>query len=243
MRVLLLLCVSMVLLTGCRKKSSPEFFKLEADQSILVSRDGDEAWVSAEMNTILAGLQAIPEDALEKPRATALVQKITAEQARVESERVKIPPKAAPQPNPFAATPTEPTPPPPEEPEETPPAADQPDAGEPTQPWSGMEEKVFVARFGRCFAAPTKATLPDGRSATSYALNASPDCQKQHGVPSAVISFLFTDKGLWGKATETTQIRDAGTILLPPPPAPPVPPAPPPIITTPGAPLPEGYGQ
>ena len=242
MRVLLLLCLLVApLLSGC-KKSSPEFYKLESNQATLVAREGDDAWGSPEMDAIAAGLSAVPDDALEKPRAQALAAKIAAEKARVEAERVPAVKVAAP--DPFAGRfpppqAVEATPPPPEEPAE---AAAPSDGGEgPTQPWPGMDEKSFVARFGACFGAGPAAALPDGKPASAYVLSGKPDCQKQFGVPNGVVSYLFTEKGLWGKATETTQVRDAGTILLPQPPAPPVPAPPPPILTTPGAPLPEGY--
>lgn len=239
MRVLLLLCVlEALLLSGCRKKTSPEFYQLESQQSVLISREGDDAYVSAEMATVIAGLQAIPEDALEKPRAAELVVKLTAEQARVNAERVpfvrpppseKSPPPLPPEPGTQAA---------PEEP-----AADQADAGPPpvVQPWPGMEEKVFLERYATCFTAGAKTTLPDGKPATQYALNPSTDCQKKYGAKDTRLSYLFTGKGLWGKASETTSVVDAGTLLIPGTPPPPPPPPGPPILTTPGAPVPEGY--
>lgn len=248
MRVLLLLCLLLpgLLLTGCRKKSSKEFYKLEADQSILVAREGDEAYLTPEMDAVLAGLQAIPDDALEKEKATNLAAKLTAEQARVKAEKAALaaPPRPPPS-DPFAGRTTEPTPvePAPPGPEDLGDAGEPVDAGEPTQPWSGMEEKDFVQRFGSCFSAAPKATLPDGREATAYVLSANPKCQKQFGLPDTTVRYLFTERGLWGKATETVQVRDAGVFQLPVPPQPPPPPAPPPIITTPGQPQPEGYDK
>lgn len=244
MRVLLLLCaLEALLLSGCRKKTSPEFYQLESQHSVLVSREGDDAYGSDEMAAVISGLQAIPEDAVEKPRAAELATRLLALQARVKAEReLAAKPRPAPV-DPFAGR--EPSPPPaptPVEPEPEP-QADQPDAGPPpvVQPWPGMDEKVFVERYGKCFAAGAKATLPDGQPATSYALNPSAACQKQFGGTDSRVSYLFTPKGLWGKATETTSVVDAGTVLIPGPPQPPPPPRGPDIITTPGAPLPEGY--
>jgi hypothetical protein len=239
MRVLLLLCVSTALLmSGCRKKSNPEFYKLEADQSILVARDGDDAWVSPEMDVVLRGLQAIPEDSVEGPRAAALAAKVATEQARVKAEQAPKP-AAAPPPDPFAGRVAEPAPAP------APPAeggaTGEVDAGEITLPFPGMDEKAFVARFGSCFSAGKPVPLPDGKVASSYVIGSSAACQKQFGSATGVAMYLFTEKGLWGKATETTQIIDAGMITLPAPPAPPQPAPPPPILTTPGAPQPEGY--
>jgi hypothetical protein len=68
-------------------------------------------------------------------------------------------------------------------------------------------------------------------------------CQKQFGMPDTEVRYLFTERGLWGKATETIQTRDAGLIVLPVPPQPPPPAPPPPIITVPGQPQPEGYDK
>ena len=186
--LLLLLCVLQgLLMSSCRKKTSPEFYKLEAAHSILVAREGDDAFVSDEMTVILSGLQAIPEDALERPRATALAAQISAERSRVAAEKIKPPPPAPV--DPFAGRPSalepvkvEPT---------TAGTEEQSDAGAPgeeaTQPWSGMAEKLFVARFGTCFGAPVPATLPDGKPATSYMLTSKADCQKQHGDRKSVV--------------------------------------------------------
>jgi hypothetical protein len=246
MRVSLLLCVllSTLVLTGCRKKTSKEFYKLESEQSILVSRDGDDAYLSAEMDAVLAGLQAIPEDALEKDKANNLVAKLNAERDRVKAEKAALAKPTPPPEDPFAGRTPTPTETPTPAPEETAPAEEVSDAGEPevTQPVSGMDEKVFVQKFGSCFSAAPEATLPDGRKAHAYELNAKDaKCQKQFGQPDTTVRYLFTDRGLWGKATETLQVRDAGLIVLPVPPQPPPPAPAPPIITTPGAPQPEGY--
>ncbi len=227
-----------LVLLGCRKKSSPEFFKLESEQSILVARDGDDAWLSPQMDAVLSGLQAISDEAIEKPRAQALASKIVAEQARLKAEQARPPPPAPV--DPFAGR-LPSAPPPPENPE----TAELIDAGELSdQPWPGMLEQAFVARFGVCFSPGPKATLPDGQAASAYVLSASPACQKQFGAADARVSYLFTDKGLWGKATETVVIRDAGAMVLPVRPAPPPPPPsskPPASISIPGAPAPEGY--
>ena len=243
MRVLLFLCVlEALVLSGCRKKTSPEFYKLDSQQSVLLSSDGDDAYLSAEMASIISGLQAIPDDAVEKDKATALATRLAAEQTRVKAERAVA---AAPKPepvNPFANRESSLT-------AESPPAAAEvvpdaeEDAGPPpvVQPWPGMDEKTFLERYGKCFTAGDKTSLPDGKPATAYLLNGSAECQKQYGAPGTRFSYLFTAKGLWGKASETTSVVDAGTLLVPGPPAAPAPLPGPPIITTPGAPLPDGY--
>lgn len=244
MRVHLVLWLVPTLLLSACKKSSPEFYKLESQQSLLVAREGDDAWVNPEMDAIVQSLQAIPENAIEQPRAAALIAKVAAEQARVRAERAKPPPP--PPVDPFADRYPAPSPErvaPPQAPTESAEDPSAQDAGStPTQPWPGVDEKTFVAVFGNCFSAGPKATLPDGKPASSYVLATSPDCQKQHGgAKGAVTSYLFTEKGLWGRATQTTEVRDAGTIVIPGPPAPPAPPEPAPIMLMPGAPVPEGY--
>jgi hypothetical protein len=241
MKHLLLLCVlAGLLLSGCRKKTSPEFYKLEADQSILISRDGDDAYASPEMAAIINGLQAIPENMVERPRALELAAKLTAEQSRVASERAAAgkekPPEAVK--DPYAGRlqrdkVVEVAAPPPD---------DADDAGEP-MPYFGMDEATFGSLFGRCFAQGPTMRIADGGAATSQVLGPNPECQKRHGTPGSVTSYLFVDGGVWGKHVETTTVVDAGP---PPPPPPPPPPAAPPdagepILTIPGAPLPEGF--
>lgn len=236
MRFLPLLCVLtfLALLSGCRKKSSPEFFKLEADQSILLAREGDDAYVSPEMTAIISGLQTIPDDTLEKPRAVELAAKLTNEQARVTAERV-VKPKPPPV-DPFAGRLNRAAP------VEVPPAVVEVDAGPPSEPWTGMDEATFTSLFGKCFSGGPKSQLANGTPATSQVLGPSVECQKRLGTPGGVTSYLFVDGGVWGKIVETTTVIDAGRAeeSTPPPPPPPRD-AGEPILTIPGAPLPEGY--
>lgn len=236
--LVLLLCVVGLLGSGCRKKSSREYYKLEADQSILVSQDGDDAWVSPEMTAIVSGLQAIPEDTLEKPKAVALLATIAAEQARVTAERVE-PPKG-PAVDPFegrvgstgTATATAVVEPLPEPPETANDAGVMPD---PTQPWARMDEKFFVARFGKCFSPGPSMPTSAGGMATSQVLSSTAECQKRFGSAGAVTSFLFTDKGLTEKITESTVVLDGGSVTIPGR-QPPTPDPGPPVLTIPGAP-------
>jgi hypothetical protein len=95
MRFLLIGVVLVASLSGCRKKSNPAFYQLESEQSVLLARDGDDAFASPELAAVLTKLEAFPEDALEKPRAEALVVKLKAGQARVKAERAPKPRPAA----------------------------------------------------------------------------------------------------------------------------------------------------
>lgn len=237
---LLLLCaLTFLLVSGCKKKSSPEFYRLESDQSILVSRDGDDAWVSPEMAAIVTGLEGIAENAIEKPRALNLIAKIDAEKSRVLAERTEAP-RPPPTANPFAGRQFgEPSP----QSEPLPDApADSVDGGlAEVEPWNGMPEPLFVTRYGTCFSPGKPGVLADGGATSTQVVSSSADCQKRFGGGAgSVTTFVFTARGLTEKITETTQQLDAGTLTIPGKPAPPPADPGPPVLTIPGAPVPEG---
>lgn len=231
---IVLLCL-LLALSGCRKKTSAEFYKLESNQSILIAQDGDDAYVSDEMAAIIAGLDAVPEDTIEKPRATALATSLRAEQARVALEKAPKP-KEPPPPDPFAGrfqqTPTA-TP----EPEAEVPGSVTTDAGG-LELVAGMDEKTFVGLFGKCFAPGPASKISDGGAATTQVVGSSEACVKKHGTPGAVTSYLFTREGYWGKSEQRMVVVDAGMVFVPPPPPTTVRE---PVLLMPGAPLPEGY--
>lgn len=238
MRICLLVCV--VLLAGCRKKSSPEFYKLEGAQSTLVAQEGDDAYVSPEMATLIAQLNAVPEDVIEKPRAIELAARLSGEKARVTAERVEKP--KPPEVDPFEGRTTD------VEPEQTPPpvvveeevAVVDAGPGDPGEPSAGMDEATFDKLFGKCFSKGPNATVGKGLAATTKVLVSSPDCQKRLGTPGSKTSYLFVDGGVWGTAVERVEVTvtvDAGQAPPPPPP----PDAGEPILTFPGAPMPSGY--
>ena len=234
-----LCCLALTLsMTGCRPKTYQPFYALEADQSTLISREGDDAYVSPALEPILAGLDAVPENAREKARALELAARLRAEQSRVRLERV--PKEKVAQGDPFegrlAPQPLKAAPPP----EPAPVAAGPVDAG-PPEPFAGMSEKDFVAKFGRCFAAGAPSTGDDGGAATTQVVIDDAACQKRFGQPGVKTSFVFTAAGLWGTRTQT-QTR----VETPEAPKP----APVPVaaadagervLLVPGAPIPEGY--
>lgn len=212
-----------LLLSGCRKKSAREYYRLESDYQVLVSRDGDAAYDEPELATIVDGLNAIPTDALERPKAEALLATIAAETLRVHKDK----------PAPTAATPTtgnadalyqglqqqrqdnarraaaE---------AQAAAEAAAADAGVTyTEPVNGMSEAAFIKAFGTCFTRGAPLTLPDGTKTTTQQALSSPACQKWGGA-----TWLFDGNGLLGKLVENkipaTRVEfDAGT----PPPAPP----------------------
>lgn len=243
MRAALITCLLLSLtLSGCKKKSSAEFYRLESEHSVLLTREGDEAYASDEMDVVLAGLRAIPEDTLEKPRADALVATITTEQARVKAARPTAAVNAPDDVNARfeaikAARVVETI------------QANEADAGAqdagPVEPTKGMSEADFLKAFGVCFTRGEPFALADGGTATTQLVRDDAKCQAQHGTPGATTRWLFVSGGLFAKLVETssaksstsTTVIDAGTPKPPPAPQP----EPEPALAIPGAPVAPRY--
>lgn len=242
-RFALALCLVLSLLS-CRKKTSAEFYRVDGEIQVLVAKEGDDAWVSAEMQALEQQLQAIPADVVEAPKVQALLAKLQAERGRVKAERDAEQAErdtanaaAAAANAPAAAEPTEPDP---AQPTGDGDDANAADAGPPADPVPtlGMPEADFLARFGACVTAGPAVAVPGGLKGASQVVSADAQCQKRLGEAGVKTSFVFVDGKLHGKQTETpgtVQLVDAGS----PPPKPP-PPAPPPTFHMMGAPLPEG---
>lgn len=237
--VVVLLCLAAAL-PGCRKKSAPQFYQLESTWSIMVARDGDDAYQDPVMDQVVTGLEQIPPDAIEGPKASELLAKIAGERARLAAEKAAAekleaaaateraslpslfePPAAAPAADPAAAR-----------------AAV--DAG-PPRPFSGMTREAFQKAWGDCTEAAGELEVPGLGAMTGFAVQDRYACRQRLGVPEdARHVFLFKDGKLKVERTEKVQ-----------PPAPPKPAAPPPsegtpdggdrIMYVPGAPLPPGY--
>ncbi len=86
MRSMLLLCC-LATMSSCKPKSYPRYYELEAEQSVLIAQEGDEAYVAPKMASILAELDAVPDNAREKAKARALVATLSEAQSRVKRER------------------------------------------------------------------------------------------------------------------------------------------------------------
>ena len=220
--VALSLCL---LLSGCRKKTAPEFYRLDGDYSVLVSREGDDAYGSPELATIIAGLQAIPSDAVERPRADALLAKIDAEARRVKQERAETTiaavPKATVSPDTVYAGLQQ------QRAEEAAATAAAQDAGAAVlAPFKAMTEAAFVKAFGACFQKGDTVTLPEGGEAASQRPLDTTACEQRWGTAL----WVFGAQGLIGQlvqnkassASTETKVVDAGR---------PAPPAPPPETT------------
>ncbi len=208
-----------LLLSGCRKKSAREYYRLESDYSVLVSRDGDAAYDEPELATIVDGLNAIPTDALERPKAEALLATIAAETLRAHKDRPAPPPVAAPTGNAdalFAGLQQQ------RQDQAAAVAAALDASVKYTEPVKGMSEADFVKAFGDCFEKGENTTLPDGVLASSQRVKDLTMCQTKWG--NAL--WVFGAQGLIGKLVNTaaasssteTRVVDAGK---PAPPAPP----------------------
>jgi hypothetical protein len=227
-------------LSGCRKKTAPEFYELEASHSILVARDGDEAYTSEEMDRVLEGLKKIPQDTVEGPRAAALIATINAERQRVEREARE---HAA-----ALAAAERPSLPPPEStslfaPSPKGPAADTEgqDAGPPTPtaPWGGMTVAEFQKLFGSCFMAGPPKTIPGHPEGVSFKVNDDPACRAKFGSTDSNTStfFVFVKDALVGQTSEQKTTIPGKA----PPPGPPIYLDGGSFLAIPGAPVPEGY--
>lgn len=211
MRGVFLPCLALMIASGCQKQSAPEFYKLESQATILIDGEGDDAWLSAQMEELAAGLQKIPPDAIEGPRAAALLARINAERGRLLALRAKpreVSAVGSPSPSfpsPAAAVasaePAEPI--------------DAGPASEP-MPTPGMPEVDFVKLFGACFTKGAPLTL-QGKQATSQVVTNSTSCVKRFGGGEGQVSYLFADGKFAGTRTTVRQ-----TTQLPPLPPKPV---------------------
>lgn len=234
MRTWLLTLLLPALLTGCAKKSSKAYFEAQRQYESLVSREGEDAFLTEEMAAIAAALAAVPENAREYPQAQALTQKISSERTRLEAERRAAEAEAARQPEP---TPYErPVDAPPPAPEPIPPSDV---VGEEGPPQGGMSLAAFNKRFARCVTGPTPYKLAGKGEVPTFKATGTPDCLKLLGL-TEVASFFFVDGALAGRVSITTTTTrvivdgGAGGVIVGPPQ---------PFTVIPGAPLPPGATQ
>jgi hypothetical protein len=210
MRLLLWGMIALVALTatGCRKKSAPEYYRLESQVEVLSTRDGDDGWMSAEMEAVLQRLGGISPDAVEGPAAAALASRITGERTRIAAERAaaeadRLRPSApAPsldlgrRPEPVAGTP------------------DEVDAG-PLVPRGGMSLQEFLKAFGDCMDQVPPEDVAGLGKASAYSVRATTGCQDRFKVPNERSRrlFFFVDDRLVAERTEDrtpAPVVDAG---------------------------------
>lgn len=213
MRTLLaVLIVGLALLvSGCGKKSSKEYFEAQRRYESLVTQEGEDAYLTVEMKQISDALAAVPTRALEYERAQALVAKITTERARLEQERAAA-----------ALVPTNDGPPtmpnlPPSlltKQEVQGAVLDEADAGLVDDfPVAGMLEALFKEKYRSCVTGPEQLPLEGQGLVPAYKVDESSACMKKLGV-SAPTRFFFIKGGLAGRVsstvTRTTTILDGG---------------------------------
>jgi hypothetical protein len=192
-----------VLLSGCAKKSSPEFFEAQRRYSSVVLREGDDAYFSEEMDAVDALLDRVPQGAIEAPRAKELKNTIALERRRLNEERAQARPEAevsAPLPStpPIARPDTSPAP-----------TAPVPEKDGP--PTAGMAEEAFVLKYKECISTKADITLDTPpRKAPAYAARETPNCL-QRLEATAGTQFFFIDGKLAGRSMTTTSKTTTAT--------------------------------
>jgi hypothetical protein len=244
--------MGLLVVAGCRKKSAPEYYALESDYSILVAREGDDAYASEDMDTILARLRAIDPDALEGPKAAELAAKIEAERQRVAREtkekeaadalaavrrQAEFRPGVV-----TSAIQSEP-----QGPEGALPAqVVDVDAGR-RKPYGGMPRAEFEKLYGDCFDSGPAMTLPNQPEGSSMVLRDDAACRSEFGVadPATKTYFVFVKDALVGQRSETRTVKEVIKEPASAAPAPPASAGPPDAgqyLLIPGAPLPPQLG-
>lgn len=229
--VLVLACG--VLASACGKKSSREFFEAQRQYESLVTQQGEDAYLTAEMEQVSSALAAVPARALEYEKAQELVAKIAAERGRIERERaeaaraeVALKPETMPEMPPSLLGP--------------PPGAEKPaQAAGPVDetPTAGMPEATFREQYAACIGARELMPVAGVGEVPAYPVKDSAECQKRMGVTGQT-RFFFVNGGLAGRAsketTRTTRVVDGGAPVVINPPQQ--------FLLVPGAPLPAGLG-
>jgi hypothetical protein len=211
MRLQTLLVVCLLGLGACRKKTAPEYYQLESNVSILSTRDGDDAWGSDEMEQTLAALKKVDPEALEGPKARALISQIETERARVAREAAAAEAaRAVPSPpaERFTETKTNAQPVP----------SEPLDAGKPERPYLGMSQGEFKSLFGACMQLDGELPVPGLGTTTAWSVrNTDSACRKKYGLVDETVRhfYLFQNNQLSAERTEqrTTVTLDAGVII------------------------------
>jgi len=229
---LLIAAIAAVALSGCRKKSSPEFYDAQTEYTGLVDRLGDDAYTDDEMDHVKQLLGVVPPDALEAGDAKKLLAEIESNTNRVLAAQ-----GATAKPGPSVPGEAPPLPP------DTPAAGTavgsaagaQADGGSQVRPHAGMTEDEFKQLFGDCVASAGEASMPGiSDKGAAWAVNDDDACRQKLGAAPGT-SYVFVKGTLRGmmqrSLTETREAVDAG----PPPPKPPAPPPTIPGFPEPGA--------
>jgi hypothetical protein len=198
---------------ACRKTSSPAFYEAQSKYEVLSAKEGDDVYLSGALTSVVDTLNQVNSSTLEYERATALIQKIERETARVKAERAAA--QAEPE-APKAAVPAVPrvtaT-----EPVAQADAVEAVDAGmkETPEPERDMTPQAFAARYQGCVRSVSTA---EERAAKKerFEVTSSPECQKRlKADPDGVTQFEFAEGKLKTRTvlqTKTVERNvDAGT--------------------------------
>jgi hypothetical protein len=219
--LMLLLCAGLAL-SACRKKSAREYYQLESTYSIMVARDGDDAYADPVMDQVLTQLRAIDPATVEGPKAAELAQKIDAERGRLAAEKAAAAAELAAQA--AAAANAKSLPSLLDAPQNRPPpdAVAAVDAG-PGTPYAEMAISEFNKRFGACMDPPAESEVPGLGKTVTFAVKKTTACATQFKVPDDTrLLYVFKDGVLRGERTEkkTLVMLDAGAPAAAPAPAP-----------------------
>lgn len=183
--------------SSCRKSTWTPYYALDGQQQVLLAREGDDGYLSPEMDGIIAGLRAAPENAREREQALKLADQLSAAQEKLRAQRAATA-KVEPTPEPRRKWETEEPRPAPAAPT----AQEDVDAGQ-LEPWAGMSEEEFIKLFGSCFSGGPASVGPDGGAATTRLVTADPACVARFGTAGKETEYLFLKDGLWGSRSRT----------------------------------------
>jgi hypothetical protein len=201
-------CLVLVL-CACRAKTAPEFYALESEATILVDRDGDDAYVSPEMKDVLARLQKISPRAIEGPRAAELIARLEAGRARLEAAQLERQRLASAVAERAARTepvrfPSAPLPAPSID------AGSGVDAGRPdAMPTHGMPINEFAKQFGACFRDGPEVEIQGLKKASTKIVMDTEACRKKFGRGEGETSYVFDE----GKFAGTRHIQTTTTVV------------------------------
>jgi hypothetical protein len=205
---------------GCRK-TARQFYGLESRATILVDRDGEAGLMSDEMGTIIAALRAIPPDAEEGPKASALLAHLEAERSSVVQRRADAARAAEVEGGTATAVPSASAPPPLLVAGPDAGSGSGPDAGL-DRPWANMSLAEFQERFGACMESAGERDGSKGERLAAWEVLRTPTCIVKYGLEDeARRFFLFRSSKLAEEQTvrRVVTVIDAGR----PPPAAPIP--------------------
>lgn len=202
----LALCVLGPGTSGCRRATnSPEYAEAQGLHDRLVMDQGDDAYLSTEMDRVEQLLAQVPDNSLDKDAAAALRTKVQQERERVRAEQ-----EAADEPMADPGSPSFDTGASPSATMESGPAAV--DAGAP-RPVPGMTVDEFRRLFGNCFDPGQDLLIAGVGVRQTYELRNMPACQTQHADYANLVVVIDNNviAGFAQKQAMRLSLPDGGT--------------------------------